>query len=169
MNISMYQASIPHFIHMLNNLAHILAKADQHAETKKIDPLVLINSRLFPDMFPLSRQVQIACDIAKGCGARLAGIEPPKYEDNEVSFSELIFRAKKTITFIETLKAAHIDGSEEKSISFNIREHSFNFNGLDYLLRWSIPNMYFHITTTYNILRHNGVELGKQDFLGGKK
>jgi hypothetical protein len=166
MSISMYQASIPHFIHMLNNLRHLLEKAATHAEAKKWDAAVLVNARLFPDMFALSRQVQIACDMAKGCGARLAGVEAPKYEDNESSFAELIARINKTTDFLKTLTAVQIDGSEEKSIHFTIKEYIFDFNGLDYLLSWSIPNVYFHITTTYNILRHNGVELGKQDFLG---
>lgn len=168
MSISMYQASIPRFIYMLNNLTHILEKAAAHTEAKKWDASTLVNARLFPDMFPLSRQVQIACDMAKCCGARLAGVEAPKYEDNESSFAELIARINKTTDFLKTLTAAQIDGSEEKSIHFTIKEYVFDFNGLDYLLNWSIPNVYFHITTTYNILRHNGVELGKQDFLKGR-
>lgn len=167
MNISMYKASIPHFIHILNNLKHLLEKAQTHADAKKWDASVLVNDRLFPDMFPLSRQVQIACDIAKGCGARLAGIDAPKYEDDEKTLADLIARINKTITFLQTLTAAQIDGSEQKQIHFKIKEYEFNFNGLDYLINWSIPNVYFHITTTYNILRHNGVELGKQDFLKG--
>ena len=169
MNISMYQASVPHFIHMLNNLKHLLEKASIQADTKKWDASVLVNDRLYPDMFPLSRQVQIACDMAKGCGARLAGVEAPKFEDNETTLSDLINRIDKTIAFLKTLTPTQIDGSEQKPIHFKIKEYEFNFNGLDYLLNWSIPNVYFHITTTYNILRHNGVELGKQDFLKGSQ
>lgn len=167
MNISMYQASVPNFIHMLNNLKHLLEKASAQAEAKKWDASFLVNDRLFPDMFPLSRQVQIACDMAKGCGARLAGVDMPKYEDNEITLADLITRIDKTTTFLKTLTAAQIDGSEQKSIHFKIKDYEFNFNGLDYLLNWSIPNVYFHITTTYNILRHNGIEIGKQDFLKG--
>lgn len=167
MNISMYQASIPHFIHILNNLKHILEKAAAHADVKKWDASVLVTARLFPDMFPLSRQVQIACDMAKGCGARLAGVEAPKYEDNEATLLELVERINNTTAFLKILTASQIDGSEQKPIHFKIKEYEFNFNGLDYLLNWSIPNVYFHITTAYNILRHNGIELGKQDFLKG--
>ena len=166
MTISMYQASVPVFIHMLNNLVAILEKAAAHAEAKKIDPAVLINSRLAPDMFPLSRQVQIATDGAKGCAARLAGLEPPRYEDNESTFPELIARLRKTIDYLATFTPAQIDGSEEKTIVMKFRDSSRTFVGLPYLLHYVLPNFYFHVTTTYAILRHCGVELGKQDFLG---
>lgn len=166
MTISMYQASVPVFIHMLNNLAAILEKAAAHAEAKKIDPAVLINSRLAPDMFPLSRQVQIATDGAKGCAARLAGLEPPRYEDNESTFPELIARLRKTIDYLAAFTPAQIDGSEEKTIVMKFRDSSRTFVGLPYLLHYVLPNFYFHVTTAYAILRHCGVELGKQDFLG---
>jgi len=166
MSISMYQASIPTLVHMLKNLDAILAKAAAHAETKRIDPSVLVNSRLYPDMFPLARQIQIATDMAKGCGARLAGQEPPKYEDTEASFPELSARIQKTIAYLGSLKAEAIDGSEERAITLKLRDASVTFRGTAYRLNFVLPNFYFHVTTTYAILRHNGVELGKQDFLG---
>lgn len=166
MKISMYQASVPTFILMLNNLSAILEKAAVHAEAKKIDPAVLINSRLYPDMFALSRQVQIATDNAKGCVARLAGLEPPKYEDNEASFPELIARLRKTTDYLAGFKPEQIDGSEEKTITLKFRDSSRTFVGMPYLLNYALPNIYFHIVTAYAILRHNGVDIGKQDFLG---
>lgn len=166
MKISMYQASVPTFILMLNNLSAILEKAAAHAAVKKVDPAVLINSRLYPDMFPLSRQVQIATDNAKGSVARLAGLEPPKYEDNEATFSELIARIRKTTDYLATFKPEQIDGSEDKTITLKFRDSSRTFVGMPYLLNYVLPNIYFHIATAYGILRHNGVEIGKQDFLG---
>jgi hypothetical protein len=162
----MYQASVPTFILMLNNLSAILEKAAAHAAVKKVDPAVLINSRLYPDMFPLSRQVQIATDNAKGSVARLAGLEPPKYEDNEATFSELIARIRKTTDYLATFKPEQIDGSEDKTITLKFRDSSRTFVGMPYLLNYVLPNIYFHIATAYGILRHNGVEIGKQDFLG---
>jgi uncharacterized protein len=164
--ISMYQASVPVFIRMLGNLRAILAKGAAHAEARKFDPAVLINGRLAPDMFALARQVQIAADMAKGAAARLAGVEPPKYEDNETTFPELHARIDKTIAFLETLKPAQIDGSEARSITLTMRSGTRSFVGLPYLVDFVLPNLYFHATTAYNILRHNGVELGKGDFLG---
>lgn len=166
MKISMYQASVPVFSRMLTNLAGILGKAAAHAEARKIDPAVLINSRLYPDMFALGRQVQIASDHAKGAAARLAGLEPPKYEDNEASFPELIARIHKTISYIETIKPGQIDGSEERTITLAMRTRTLTFEGMEYLLNFSLPNFYFHVTTAYDILRHNGVEIGKKDFIG---
>jgi len=166
MKISMYQASVPVFVHMLANLAALLEKAAAHAEAKKIDPAVLINSRLYPDMFPLARQVQIATDGAKGCVARLAGLEPPRYEDNEATFPELIARLRKTVDYLNTFKPEQIDGSEDKTIVMKFRDTSRTFVGLPYLLTYAHPNFYFHVTTAYAILRHNGVEVGKQDYLG---
>jgi hypothetical protein len=162
----MYQAAVPVFKRMLNNLAVILEKAAAHAEAKKIDPAVLVNSRLYPDMFALAKQVQIATDMAKGCAARLAGQEPPKYEDNETTFADLIARIKKTVAYIDTFKPAQIDGSEEKSITLQMRSGPLTFLGLPYLLNFVYPNFYFHVTTTYDILRHSGVEVGKMDFTG---
>ena len=166
MMISMYQASVPTFILMLNNLSVILEKAAAHAEVKKIDPSVLINSRLYPDMYPLSRQVQIATDNAKGSAARLAGLDPPKYEDNESSFSELVARIRKTTEYLATFKPEQIDGSEEKTVVLKFRTGSRTFVGLPYLLNYVLPTIYFHIATAYGILRHNGVEIGKLDYLG---
>jgi hypothetical protein len=166
MTISMYEASIPVFIRMLKNLAGILAKGATYAEAKKIEPAVLVNSRLYPDMFPLARQVQIASDAAKGCGARLAGLEPPKLEDNEATFSELLTRIDKTITYLETLKPEQINGSEQKTITLQIRKNTMTFLGMPFLLNFALPNFYFHVTTAYDILRHCGVEIGKQDFIG---
>jgi len=166
MSISMYQASIPGLVHMLRNLDTILGKAAAHAETKKIDPAVLVSSRLYPDMLPLARQIQIATDTAKGCAARLAGQEPPKYEDTEASFPELSARIQKTIAYLESVKVEAIEGSEQREITLNLRNASFTFRGVSYLLNFVLPNFYFHVTTAYAILRHAGVELGKQDYLG---
>ncbi len=166
MTISMYQASIPVSIRALNNLANILEKGAAYAETKKIDPSVLINSRLSPDMLPLSKQVQIASDIVNRGAARLAGVEAPKFEDNETTFGQLIDRIHKTISQLNTFKAEQIDGSEEKEITLQMRDNTASFQGMPYLLYFVLPNLYFHVTTAYDILRHCGVELGKQDFLG---
>jgi len=166
MSVSMYQASIPVLTHMLRNLDAILAKAAAYAETKRIDPSVLVNSRLYADMFPLARQIQIATDTAKGCGARLAGQEPPAYEDTEASFPELSARIQKTISFLESIKPEALDGSETRTISLKLRNAPVTFQGAAYLLNFVLPNFYFHVSTAYAILRHNGVELGKQDFLG---
>jgi hypothetical protein len=162
----MYQASVPSFIRMLTNLAGVLAKGAAHAEAKKIDPVVLVNGRLFPDMFPLARQVMIVTDNAKGGAARLAGLEPPKYEDNESSFPELIGRIDKTVAFLKTFKPDQIDGSEERTITLKLGKETMTFQGLPYLLNLVLPNIYFHSVTAYNILRHNGVDVGKKDYLG---
>ena len=166
MSLTMYQASIPVFVRMLGNLSAILDKAAAHAEAKKIDPSVFINARLAPDMFPLSRQVQIATDMAKGCAARLAGIEVPRYEDNESTFAELHARIAKTIAFIESVSVSQIDGSEERQITLKFGSHELNLLGQAYLLDFVLPNFHFHLTTTYAILRHNGVEIGKKDYTG---
>ena len=162
----MYQASVPVFVRALNNLAAILEKAAAHAEARKIDPAVLINTRLYPDMLPLSRQVQIATDSAKGGVARLAGGEPPKYEDNETSIPELIARLRKTVAYLESIKPEQIDGSEDKTVSWKTQTTTRTMQGMPYLLSHVTPNVYFHTTTAYAILRHCGVEIGKQDFLG---
>jgi len=166
MTISMYSASVPTFIRTLTNLAGILEKAQAHAETKKIKPEVLLNARLFPDMFALTRQVQIASDFAKGTVARLAGIEPPSYADTESSFAELIARVQKTVDFLKTLKADQIDGSENRDIVLKMHTGELKFKGEAYLTQFSLPNFYFHATTAYAILRHNGIEIGKMDFMG---
>lgn len=166
MPLSMYQASIPVFERMLRNLSAILTKAAAHAEARKIDPSVFINARLAPDMFPLSRQVQIATDGVKGCAARLAGIEVPSYPDTETTFAELQARIAKMLAFLQTVSAAQIDGSEERPVNLKAGKKELNFKGQDYLLFFVLPNLYFHVTAAYAILRHNGVEIGKMDFLG---
>jgi len=162
----MYQASIPSFLRMLGNLSAILDKAATHAEVKKIDPYIFVNARLAPDMFPLSRQVQIATDMVKGCAARLAGIEVPSYEDNEITFADLQARIDKTKAFLESVSATQIDGSEGRQITVKFGSRELGFLGQAYLLDFVIPNFHFHLTTTYTILRHNGVEIGKKDYTG---
>jgi uncharacterized protein len=165
MTISMYQASVPVFVRGLTNLKGILGKAVAHAQSRKIQESVLFNARLYPDMFPLSRQVQIASDHAKGV-ARLAGLEPPPYEDNEQMFADLNARIDRTIAFLNTLTPAQIDGSEEREVSRKLGGKLMTFKGQVFLLQVAVPNFYFHATTAYAILRHNGVELGKSDFIG---
>ena len=166
MKLSMYQASVPVFIRALGNLSGILAKGAAHAEAKKFDPAVLVSSRLFPDMFPLSRQVQIVSDTAKGAAARLAGMEPPSWEDNEKTFSELIARLDKTVEYLKTFKPEQIDGSEDRTINIKVAGQPMTLQGMTFLLQRALPNLYFHTTTAYNILRHCGVDVGKKDYLG---
>lgn len=162
----MYQTSVPRFANMLKNLSAILDKAQAHVEARKIDPAVLVNFRLYPDMLPMKRQVQIACDSAKGAVARLAGVEVPKYEDTEETFADLKARIAKTIEFIQTFKPAQIDGTEEKAVHLKLGQREVDYKGMQYLLGHALPNFYFHVTTAYGILRHNGVEVGKRDYLG---
>ncbi|MBL1262579.1 DUF1993 domain-containing protein [Methylomicrobium sp. RS1] len=166
MSLSMYQASVPVFVRMFENLSKILEKAEQYAEEKKIDPSVLVNARLALDMYPLSRQVQIATDMAKGCAARLAGLEVPVYEDDETTFQELQARIAKTLAFIRSVGADRIDGSEERNITLKLRGREVSFTGQPYLLHFVLPNFYFHVTTAYAILRHHGLAIGKMDFIG---
>jgi len=166
MALTMYQASAPRFVNTLKNLSAVLDKAQAHAEAKKIDPLVLTSSRLYPDMFALARQVQVACDTAKGAVARLAGVDVPKHEDTEQSIAELKARIDKTIAFIDGVKPAQIDGSEDKDLTIKLGPREVNWKGMQYLLGFALPNFYFHATTAYDILRHNGVELAKRDFIG---
>jgi hypothetical protein len=166
--LSMFDATIPPLKRALNNLSHILKKGEEYADAKKIEHSVLINARLFADMYPLARQVQIATDMSKGAAARLAGLEVPKYEDNETSFAELQTRIAKTIAFIETVKPTQMDGAETRDITIIVRNKPMDFKGQAYLQKWVLPNVYFHVTTAYNILRHNGVELGKVDYLGSR-
>ena len=166
MNLSMYQASAPRFANTLKNLSAILDKAQAHAEAKKIDDQVLTSARLFPDMFTLARQVQISCDTAKGAVARLAGAEIPKHEDTEQSFEELKARIAKTAEFIAGFKPAQIDGSEDKEVVLRLAGSEVKFKGVQYLLGFAWPNFYFHVTAAYAILRHNGVDIGKRDFIG---
>lgn len=166
MNISMYQCSVPRLVNVLGNLSNILDKAQAHIDAKKIDPSVLPAFRLFPDMLPLSAQVQIASDTAKGVVARLAGIDIPKFDDNEKTLAELKARIARTIEFIQTVTPAQIDGTEDKEIVTRRGDKETRYTGMQFLLGHAIPNVYFHVTTAYNILRHNGVEIGKRDYLG---
>lgn len=165
MAISMYRASAPLFLQILPCVSAVLAKGAAYAAQKKIDPSVLLDARLYPDMFPLTRQVQIASDFAKGAIARLAGQEPPKYEDNETSFDALRARIDKTIAFVKEFKPSQIDGSEDRDITIQIGGSPRHYKGEAYLASFVLPNFYFHATTAYAILRHSGVELGKRDFL----
>ncbi len=167
MAISMYQITIPVFTRALNNLSAILNKAAAHAEAKKIEPSVFINDRLAPDMFPLGRQIQIATDAVKGCAARLAGVDIPSFPDTEASFPELQERIAKTVAFLNGITEAQLEGSDSKTVTLKLRGNDVELKGLPYLNGFALPNLYFHITTAYAILRHNGVELGKMDYLGG--
>ncbi|HVY43841.1 MAG TPA: DUF1993 domain-containing protein [Hyphomicrobiaceae bacterium] len=166
MSLSMYQISVPVFQRMMTNLTAVLEKAEAHAAAKKIEPEVLINARLAPDMFPLKRQVQLVSDFAKGAAARLAGQEIPKWEDNEASFADLKARLKKSIDYLGQLKPADIDGSETRDINLTIAKKPVTLKGQVYLLTHAFPHFFFHVTTAYDILRHNGVEIGKRDYLG---
>jgi len=166
MSITMYSASSPRLANALKNLSECLSKAEANATARKIDPAVFLTSRLAPDMFALTRQVQIACDVAKGGVARLAGVEVPKHEDTEQSFADLQQRIAKVIAFIESIPAEQINGTEERSISLKIAGVETTFRGLQYLMGFVWPNVHFHTAMTYAILRHNGVDLGKKDFLG---
>jgi uncharacterized protein len=162
----MYSMSVPVFAKTLGNLSAILDKAAAHAEAKKIDPAVLLASRLYPDMFPLTKQVQVACDFAKGTVARLAGEEPPKYDDNETTIEALKARIARTVDYVQGFQAARFAGAEERDVQMKIRDQTLSFKGLPYLAHMALPNFFFHATTAYDILRHNGVELGKRDFIG---
>jgi len=162
----MYQASAPRFVNILKNLSAILDKAQAHAEAKKIDPTVFTSARLYPDMLAMARQVQIATDTAKAAMARLAGAEIPKYEDTEQTFAELKARIAKTIEFINTFKPAQIEGTDEKEVVIKLGGNDTKLTGMQYLLGHAHPNFYFHVTTAYDILRHNGVEIGKRDYIG---
>jgi hypothetical protein len=164
----MHQASVPAILQMLNALSAILDKAAAHAAAKGFDPSVLVNARLAPDMLPLASQIRIASDHAKGMTARLAGREVPKYEDNEATLDELKARIAKTIAFVESVPAAEFEGSDERSVTLPLRGRTLEFTGLRYLVHFALPNFYFHVTTAYDILRHNGVEIGKRDFMGAQ-
>ena len=166
MTISMYQASVPRFVNILGNLSNILDKTQAHVDAKKIADASLTGYRLFPDMLPMTTQVQIACDAAKGVVARLAGVAIPAFDDNEVTLADLKARIAKTVAFIQTITPAQIDGTEDKDIVIKRGEKETHYKGMQFLMGHAIPNFYFHVTTTYNILRHNGVEIGKRDFLG---
>lgn len=166
MTNSMYEASVPLFVHSLQSLKAILQKGQAHAEARKFDAANLVTARLFADMLPLNRQVQIASDAAKGAAARLTGTDNPKFEDNETTFPELIARVDKTIDYLQGFKPAQFEGAETRMTTVKTPKTEFSFTGQVFLRHWAIPNFYFHVTTAYNILRHNGVEIGKADFLG---
>jgi uncharacterized protein len=166
MKISMYQASVPRFANILRNLSHILDKAHAHGERLKVDPTVLGHLRLIADMFPLARQVQVACDTAKGATARLAGVEIPKHEDTEKTIPELKARIAKTLDFIESVPENKFEGADEREVVMKMRDREVKYAGLQYLMGHAYPNFYFHVTTAYNILRANGVEVGKRDYIG---
>ena len=166
MSITMYSASVPVFVRMLDNLSQWLDKAEAHAQAKKFDTSVFIAARLAPDMLPFARQIQIACDSAKFGVARLAGVDAPKFEDNESTLAELKERIAKTVAFVHSVPAAQIEGTEDKDVSVPRRDGVLVMKGELYLRQHVLPNFYFHVTTAYALLRHNGVELGKADFLG---
>ena len=166
MTISMYQASVPRFVNILGNLSNILDKSQVLVDAKKLDTATLTTYRLFPDMLPMSTQVLIACDTAKGVVARLAGIEIPVYEGSDKTLADLKARIAKTIAFIQTVTPGQIDGTEEKEIVIKRGDKETRYKGMQFLLGHALPNFYFHVTTTYNILRHNGIEIGKRDYLG---
>jgi uncharacterized protein len=167
MSLSMYQASVPAYTQMLKSLSAILKKAEAHCEAKKIDPSVFVNARLYPDMAPLSKQIQIATDQVKGGLSRLAGKEPPSWPDTETTFADLHKRLQTALDFAASFKPEQIDGSEDKQIVLKIAGQDMPFKGQQFLINFSLPNFYFHIVTAYDILRHNGVEIGKRDYMGG--
>jgi uncharacterized protein len=166
MSVSLYEVSIPVFTLSLTNLAALLDKAAQHAETKKVDPKIVCATRLIVDMLPLSSQVQIACDTAKGAAARLAGVEVPKHADTETTLDELKGRIAKTLDFIKTIKREQLQGAETREIVLQFPQSTLKFTGLSYLTNFVLPNFFFHVTTAYALLRKNGVDVGKRDFLG---
>ncbi len=168
MTMSMSSASLPVFKAMLGNLSHILDKGQAHAEARKFDPAVLLNDRLAPDMLPFTRQILIACDAAKNGVARISGVEAPKFEDKEATFPELKARIQKTLDYLAAVPAERLDGTEDREITFPVgRETTRTMTAEAYLKHWALPNFFFHVTTAYAILRHNGVELGKADYLAG--
>jgi len=166
MSISLYDVSIPVFTLTLNNLSAILDKAESHGEAKKVDPNVIPQARLIVDMLPLTSQVQIACDTAKGAAARLAGVAVPKHEDTEATLAELKTRVAKTLDFIKTIKPEQLQGAETREIVLQFPQTTLKFSGLNYLTNFALPNFFFHVTMAYALLRKNGVDLGKRDFLG---
>ena len=166
MKISMHTMVVDQCAHMLGNLSKLLDKGVAYAEAKKFDSTVLVNARLAPDMFPLAKQVQIACDMVKNGAARLAGQEAPKFDDNEQTVDELKARIAKTIDYVKSLPANAFDGSEDRDVKIPLPNRTLEFKGLDYLRQFLLPNFFFHISMAYALLRHNGVDIGKRDFLG---
>jgi hypothetical protein len=167
MKISMYAMSHGVFRKALTQLLHVMDKGAASAKARNFDVGVLVNSRLAPDMLAFARQIQLTSDFAKNSMARLAGIDPPKFEDNETTMDELIARVKKTLDYIDTVTGASLEGSETRDIKIQLRDRIVEFKGLAFLQVWAIPNFFFHHVTAYNLLRHNGVDIGKRDFLGG--
>ena len=166
MTLSMYQASVPVFVRALGNLRHVLQKGEAHAKARGVADAVLLQTRLVPDMLPLVKQVQIACDMACRGAARLAGEEPKGFEDNEATMAEVYDRIDRAIAYAQSFKAEQIDGSEARAIHLQMRSGELNLDGQTYLLQFILPNLYFHCTTTYNLFRGMGVEIGKTDFVG---
>lgn len=166
MSISLHAATVPVLIHSLKALASVVEKAEAHATALRLDPNALLQARLYPDMFPMMRQVQIACDMAKAGACRLAQMDVPSHPDTETSFQELLARIQKVLNLLASIPASAIDGGDDRMVTIKVAGQEMSFKGADYLLRWVNPNFYFHVTTAYAILRHNGVPLGKGDFLG---
>lgn len=166
MSLSMYHATVPLTISTLHNLTDVLKKGHAHAHSKGVEDAVLLQTRLVPDMFPLVKQVQIATDLAESGAARLAGVEPLKLEDNETTFVELYARIEKVVDYLKSFKPEQIDGSETRAVTFKARAREMQFEGQAYLLHFVLPNLFFHCTTAYNILREAGTPLSKTDFLG---
>jgi len=167
MKISMYAMSHDVFKKALTQLVHVMEKGVANAKERNFDPNVFVSLRLAPDMLPFARQVQLTSDFAKNSMARLAGIDPPKFEDNEATLDDLVARVKKTLDYIETVPASALEGSETRDIKIPLRDRTIEFKGLAFLQGWALPNFFFHHVTAYNVLRHNGVDIGKRDFLGG--
>ncbi|HEV7609663.1 MAG TPA: DUF1993 domain-containing protein [Steroidobacteraceae bacterium] len=167
MNNSMYAMSHGVFKKALTQLLHVMEKGVENAKARSFDTSVLVSARLAPDMLPFSKQIQLTSDFAKNSMARLAGVDPPKFEDNETTMDELVARVKKTLDYIDTVSAAALEGSETRDIKIPLRDRTVEFKGLGFLQNWAIPNFFFHHVTAYNLLRHNGVDVGKRDFLGG--
>jgi hypothetical protein len=167
MKISMYALSHDVFKKSLTQLQHVMEKGVANAKARSFDTSVLVSARLAPDMLPFSKQVQLTSDFAKNSMARLAGVDPPKFEDTETTMDELLARVKKTLEYIDTVPAAALEGSETRDIKIPLRDRTIEFKGLPFLQNWALPNFFFHFVTAYNLLRHNGVDIGKRDFLGG--
>jgi uncharacterized protein len=167
--MELYAVSIAPLLRNLHNLKHILQVGERYAIQKKVAPEVILNSRLFVDMYPLVKQVQLVSDMSKGAGARLAGLDIPQYADDESSFAELYARIDKTVAFLQTISPQQLEGAESRTVTLTIRKVDLQFLGLEYLEQWVMPNVYFHVTTAYNILRHLGVPLAKSDYLGQRR
>jgi len=166
MTISMYQVAVPVFVRALGNLAHVLKKGEQHAKSKNVSDDVLLQTRLIPDMLPLIKQIQIACDMATRGAARLAGVEPQSFEDNETTLAQAYDRIERSVAYVKSFTPAQIDGSETRAIHLKMRNGEMHFEGQAYLLHFVIPNLFFHCTTAYDILRQAGTDIGKTDFIG---